>query len=359
MNKNLIKLGIIMLVVGGWLFSTGLSAMDKTETTIITDMAGREVKVPKEVDEVVGIGAGALRLITYLNATDKVVGVEEFEKRDQTGRPYIIAHPELAQLPSIGPIHGGDTELITYQNPDVIFWTYTTAGEADDLQRKTGIPVIVVRYGDLSSHRHTFYEALRLMGKVLDKEKRANQLTQYVESKIQELKERTENIPSEEKPTVYIGGVGYRGSHGVISTEPAYEPFLFVKARNVASELGVEHAMISKEKLVEWNPDIIFVDEGGYKLAIENLQQPKYQTIKAVKEENIYGVLPYNYYTRNYGTILANSYYIGKVLYPEKFADLNPQESADEIFRELIGKAVYKVMADQLGGFKKIELIEQ
>lgn len=367
MNKKYATIGTIIIVAviaGGLSVSTSgnpergdnLESEEKTDTITVTDMTGREVEVPKKVDEIVGLEAGALRLITYLNSTDKIVGVEQFEKDDQIGRPYIYAHPELSELPSIGPQHGGDPEQIVAQEPDVIFWTYATAGDAEDLQQKTGIPVIALEYGDLGAHRETVYEGLRTMGKVLGKEKRAEEVIQYIRSTIQDLEKRTEDIPSERKPEAYVGGVCYRGSHGIIGTEPKYAPFQFVNAKNPADNLGTEHAMVSSEKLVhDWNPDIIFVDEGSHSLVMDDLKEPEFKSLKAVQNENIYGVLPQSYYTHNFGTVLADSYFVGNILYPEKFDDINPEEKADEIYEELVGEPVYDNIEIDFGGFKNIK----
>lgn len=354
-EKTVIGAIVIVAVVAGALAFTTPWKTDLQGTRTVTDMSGREVEIPENVNEIVGLEAGSLRLITYLNATDKVVGVEQFEKDDQMGRPYILAHPELLELPSIGPIHGGDAALIAAQDPDVIFWTYCTAKDANDLQEKTNIPVVALNYGDLGANRDTFHEALGLMGEVLDKEDRAEQVIHHVGSTIEDLEKRAENIPSEEKPEVYIGGVGHRGTHGIVSTEPQYTPFQFVNAKNIAENLGVEHVMVDEEKLVDWNPDIIFVDEGGYSLVMNDLKEPQFRIMKAIQDENLYGVLPYNYYTTNYGTVLADSYYIGKVLYPEEFGDVEPSEKADEIYEELVGEPVYDDMKEDLGGFKRLE----
>jgi iron complex transport system substrate-binding protein len=75
-----------------------------------------------------------------------------------------------------------------------------------------------------------------------------------------------------------------------------------------------------------------------------------------VKNSEIYGVLPYNYYSTNYGTVLANSYYIGSILFPEKFADIDPEVKADEIYETFVGKSVYQDMKNTYGGFIKINL---
>jgi len=58
----------------------------------------------------------------------------------------------------------------------------------------------------------------------------------------------------------------------------------------------------------------------------------------------VYGVLPYNYYNTNYETVLADAYFIGKVLYPDQFSDIDPQEKADEIYTQFVGKPVFKAI---------------
>jgi iron complex transport system substrate-binding protein len=328
---------------------------EKNENTVkITDMLDRTVKVPEKVDKVVGVGAGALRLLVYLECTDKVVGVEDIEK--DGGKPYNYAHPELADLPFIGPMYGGDPELILIQEPEVIFWTYATVGDADELEEKTGIPVVVLGYGDLDDNKDVFYESLRLVAKVMGKETRAEELIQYIDDTIGYLNDRTKDIPDSQKQLVYVGGVSYYGNHGILSTEAAYSPFLYVNAKNVASELGMEHADIDKEKLIEWDPEIIFIDENGLYMVEEDLKDEAYASVLAVKNGEFYGVMPYNWYDVNFATVLANAYYVGKVLYPANFTDLDPEDKADDIYLKFVGKGVYQDMKDYYGGFKKLEL---
>lgn len=48
------------------------------EPLTVTDMAGRTVHVPAEPKRIISIGPGALRLIVYLDAQDKVAGVVEY-----------------------------------------------------------------------------------------------------------------------------------------------------------------------------------------------------------------------------------------------------------------------------------------
>jgi iron complex transport system substrate-binding protein len=338
---------------------------EKLDNIKIVDAIGREVVVPKEVNRIICSGPGCLRLIVYLNATDKVVGIEGFEKKKGVGRPYILAHPELLDLPVIGNGGPGDIgkgpnlEQTLKVKPDVIFLTYVTKEKADDIQQKTGIPVVVLSYGKLGTFSNEdLFKSLKIAGKILNKEDRAEEVIEFIKDCQNDLNNRTKDIPDDKKPTVYVGGVAFKGMHGIDSTQCKYPPFMAVNAKNVADELGkVGYIKIDREKLLEWNPDIIFIDEFSLKLIKEDYSKnPEfYNSLKAFKTGNVYGLLPYNFYMTNVGTALADAYYIGKVLYPERFNDINPEEKADEIYTFLVGKPVYEQMKKQFGGFKKLE----
>jgi len=109
--------------------------------------------------------------------------------------------------------------------------------------------------------------------------------------------------------------------------------------------------MIDKEKLLSWNPDVIFIDEASYSLVVEDLKDPVYQSLDAVREGRVYGVMPYNWYANNYDTVLADAYFIGKILYPDQFVEVDPEQKADEIYTMLDGKPVYAEMKQIFGGF--------
>jgi iron complex transport system substrate-binding protein len=337
------------------------TAQKNTATITVTDMANRSVDVPKDPQRIIGVGAGALRMITYLNAADRVVGVDDREQKQYNtsgfgmpsgiDKPYNLANPELATKPFIGS-RSGDPERIAAQNPDVVFFTFTTGKDAEALQEKSGKPVVALVAGDLGKNKETFYKSLNLMAKILGKEARAQVITTYIDTTIADLKSRTKDIPADKRPKVYVGGIAYNGAHGFLSTDPGYAPLLMVNGNNVAASAGAGgQMMIDKEKLLEWDPDIIFVDEASYSLMKEDLKDPVYQSLSAVKNGRVYGVMPYNWYANNYDTVLADAYYVGKVLYPEQFADIDPAVKADEIYTMLNGKPVYSNMSALFGGF--------
>jgi iron complex transport system substrate-binding protein len=329
------------------------------QTRMVKDMLGREVAVPEKTESVVGIGPGALRLLVYLQAQDMVVGVEELEKR--SGRPYIFAQPQLTDKPTIGPAFTGDAELIAARNPEVIFKTYTTRAEADELQRKTGIPVIALQYVNPTPEWHVLDSALALMGHVLGRSARAKALNEYYQSLIDTLNRTTANITGKEKPAVYLGGLSHRGTHGINSTSPYYEPFAFTNVHNVAATLRKKYnknegIMIDIEQLMVWNPEIIFIDLAGKALVDKDLDEHTsfFSQIEAFRNGEIYGVHPYNWYTTNYATVLANAWYVASVLYPAEFETVNPAQKANQIYRNFLGRGVYKAMAEEYGPYTRL-----
>lgn len=338
----------------------------------ITDAWGRHVTIPSDVERIICSGPGCLRYAVYLQALDKVVAVDDIEKsrRAFEARPYFLAHPELAEKPLFGEFRGRDNPeliLLLEPKPQVIFKTYADAGyNPDELQAKTGIPVVVLNYGDLTKHREDMEEALALMGKILKKESRAKEVIDFFEASICDLKARTLSISQKERPTCFVGGIAHKGPHGFTSTELAYPPFLFTNVKNIASAEGdskPQQVNFSKEKIIELDPQYIFVDlatlQAGEAGALSQLKNEAcFSVLSAVRAGRVYGLLPYNWYTINYGSVLADAYFVGSVCYPECFKDTDPERKADEIYEFLVGKPVFSQMNASFNGlaFTQINL---
>jgi len=336
------------------------------EQTVI-DGFDRSVTVPVPVESVLCSGSGCVRYLVYLQGEDLIAGVDSIEKegRIPEGRPYSLVHGDwLKDLPLFGEFRGkDDPEKVIGIGPDLVFKTgstgtaYGTSGaEADTLQEKTWIPVVAFPYGSLrdEAEKADMYAGLRVIGASIGREDRAEEVIAYIEATMADLEERTADIPADERKQVYIGGVSSAGAHGIISTEPAYPPFLWVHADNVASGLGTAHVDVAKEALVDWDPEYIFIDAGTIQAdnegAIGQLKtDPALRGLSAVKEGRVYGVLPYNFYNINYETVLADAYFIGTVLYPDRFADIDPVEKADEIYTFFVGEPVFDELSGQYG----------
>jgi len=356
---RLVRVSILILSV---LLIVNIGSGSSAGKMTVTDLAGRKVEVPVPARRIVAIGPGALRLVCYVSGVNRVVGIENIDREGSPGgKTYLIAYPELRKLPVIGqggPFSSPDPEKIVSVKPDVIFaCSFIDRKGAEDLQLKTGIPVVMLDYGISTIINESLYKSLRLTGRIIGEEKRAKDIVNYIEKTQRELDLRTKRIADGKKPVVYVGALGMRGGHGIESTQAKYPPFVMVNARNVVDETGREGSiMIEKEKLLIWDPDIIFIDLGNYNLVKQDYHKnPQfYQALKAVKNGNVYGQLPFNFYNTNIDTAIVDAYWAGKVIFPEQFRDIDPAKKANEIYRFFLGKPLYKELTRTYGGLTGI-----
>lgn len=260
-----------------------------------------------------------------------------------------------------GPGNAPDAELLFDAEPDVIFSMYNSEPAAvDELQEKTGIPVVALSYGEYEVFDPAIYDSMTLIGKITGNEERAEQVVSYMKEIKEDLNARTEK--TEDKPLVYMGCQSNRGSHGIESTDGNYVLFEALNIRNAAAEAGIpEYAMIDKEQILEMDPDIIIIDAGGYQiLADDHKANPDfYETLTAFKNGRVYMQMPYNWYYTNLEIAIADAYYIGSVVYPEAFADVNIEETFDEISKFFLGIEVYDEIAESYyGGCQAVSFSE-
>ena len=90
---------LVLLAFVSCLLGIATCGVFAAERITVTDMGKRMVEVPSNPQRIICLSSGTLRLIVYLGAAGRVVGVEAFEQTRPGARPYILAHPELAKLP--------------------------------------------------------------------------------------------------------------------------------------------------------------------------------------------------------------------------------------------------------------------
>ena len=331
-----------------------------TDTTrVIVDGAGRQVEVPEKVNSVVCVGVGALRYTCYMGAQDLVIGVEDYEVKEGMTRLYqYVNFEKFKNLPIIGTNGQPYTEEIIHLAPDVIVMSKSASVEADDLQTKTGTPVVVVPGSDTTLDQDAF-DTIRILGQLYGMETRANELTSYLNALQKDLTDRTKDIPEDSKPSVYVGGVSFKGHHGFEGTEAGYGPFTLIGARNLADTTGQSGAFnIDLEQVLSWDPDIIFVDFNGLNLIYEDYAKNPdfYNALTAVQEGKVYSQISFRSSASNLETALADAYYAACVMYPEQFQDIDPVTKAQEIFEMLLGANPYADLKEAGYEFRPIKI---
>ncbi|HJJ53999.1 MAG TPA: ABC transporter substrate-binding protein [Methanocorpusculum sp.] len=341
----------------------------------ITDALGRTVTIPDNPEKIAVSGSGALRYFVYLGVDlDRVVIVDYGDCNDTTtigdSRPYRLAHPEMLTIPVLGSkCSDVDAEKLIASGAEVLFLSTFTANleNANEIQEKTNIPVVMFYTGDYVTDAEKIQDTFHMIGTIFHKQERTESLINYFDTIEKDLQSRVPDLTNDQKPSVYIAGVSFRGGHGIDGTNPYYYPFAVLNARNIAGNVkgseSIGYVQVAKEQILDWDPDIIFIDlstlnaAGGG--AINELKNdPSYKELTAVKTGQIYAVNPHTYYVVNFETTLANAYYIGKILYPETFADIDPEAKANEIYKFVDGSAIYGKLKANLHGlsYQKLEI---
>ena len=344
----------------------------------VTDMVGREVAVnPGSYKRVVCIGAGALRMYSYIGDAALLAGVEDIDNEslanrpkmfDSVARPYVLAFGDtFRKLPSCGvggPMaQAAEAEKILACNPDIVISEFEDVEKSDALQQQLGIPVITLGAGSNGVFDEKFTGSMQLLGKVFGKEDKAANLTKFVADQRAAIEAKVANIPEGDKPSVYICGLGNWGTTDHLMTAENYISFQIAGVKNAVSGLGIQGiGPIEEEKFVELGEqmDIIIMDAA----AVKNIkplytQDPTlFDTCKAWQEGEVYLEMAYNAYYTNYEIALINTWFIAKTVYPEAFSDVDMTKKTNEVTKMFLGAELAEAIfacPGSFGGYGRID----
>ncbi len=365
MKKTLFLLAALSLCATG----CGNASSSSAEGMVnVTDMVGRIVSVkPGSYKKVVCIGAGALRLYSYVGDLNALAGVEDIDNMTVEGRPSMfdgIARPyQIAgasvfdKLPSCG-IGGpknqkAEEEKILACAPDLIISEYADVEKCNALQKKVGAPVLNVQSAN------KFEDSAKLLGTVLGTSSRANYVVQFRKDQMAAISARIDQA-NLTKPKGYIAGLGNWGTADHFSTSPNYEPFQVARINNVVTPdiFNTETRTITPENFVAKASEMEFMVFDSAAVAKIRAAGYDFSTCKAFQTGNVYLQMGFNVYYTNIETALINTWFISKSAYPSLFEDISIEAKANEITMAFNRANLYdaiKAKPLSYGGYQKIE----
>ena len=299
----------------------------------ITDMAGRTVVVPDEIETVFS-SSTVTAIFMYTLAPDKLLGwnyeLNELEKS--------IILEEYHDLPNFGMGDSINYEAVIAADPTIAVNVGTIndkmISDCDKLSKSLGVPVVAVD-GNLSASA----EAYRFMGELLGEEEQAEKLASYAEKTFADIEKM--EVPEDKKVRIYYGN-----GEDSLETAPAGSAhgqiIDMVNAVNVADlEMGEgSRVQISAEQLLAWDPDVIVVngepkaDTSGASAAEAILANPDYASLKAVQDQQVYGTpnTPFSWIDRPMGpNRIVGIRWLSGLIYPE-YLNYNVDEEVKEFF---------------------------
>jgi iron complex transport system substrate-binding protein len=193
---------LVVLIVAGMLAGVLFtqfwpSALSGPKYTTVVDMTRKAVNVPALVSKVVVLQSYWAEVAYLLGGSDKIVGISKYAQ-------YSIWIPDSVKNRTVvGDIFAGvNLETVVALKPDVVI-TDTGYGKAEEIIKALegqGIPVVRMFCQSFDDQ----LKAIRIIGKVLGSERKAEELVNYLNTKFNEIKSIASKIPKNEKPKVLM-----------------------------------------------------------------------------------------------------------------------------------------------------------
>ncbi len=338
---------IFLFVVGG---ITGFA-----QQLQVTDVLGRTVTLKKPAKKVLlGEGRDIVTLnILHARPGDLIAAWTDEFKKTLEYKQYVKQFPELDKIPTTGSGAAGfSAEKAIASRPDVAIFAVKGHGpgpEAKELinqLQSAGIPIVFIDFR--SSPFKNTVPSIRLLGKVLQLEDRANAFISFYESRLNKITAviKTKNPP---RPKVFMDMKAGMAENEFNSPgkDNLNQFILAAGGYNIGADaLPGPVGQLNQEFVISQKPTI-YIATGtdifrgkGVVLGAEvtpaeatvsikkRLQNPVVSTLPAVKNKRVYG-LWHLFYASPFNILATEC--IAKWVHPDLFQDIDPDASLREL----------------------------
>lgn len=313
----------------------------------ITDQIGRQVTLPDHVTRVVVLQHQTLNLLVQLNAAEDIVGVLSSWKK-QLGPQFARFMPNIEKLPTPGDLTQVNIESLLALRPQVVFVAnYAPQAMIQQIQN-AGIPVVAISLrqdaageknkmnptmvNEEQAYNEGLKEGIRLIGTVVDRQKQAEDLINYTFSARAKANAPVADIPENQRVRVYMANpdLNTYGSGKYTGLMMKHAGALNVAAASVKGA-----RQVSLEQVLQWNPQVIFVQD-RYPNVVKQIQNdPQWQRIDAVKNHRVW-LMPE--YAKAWGYPMPEALAIGelwmaKKLYPSRYNNVDVNAQAQDYYQ--------------------------
>lgn len=290
MKNNYLKKGLALLLSVVMVFTvtacgkeenknttSSSSSSAQAQTITLTDQAGREITLDEPAETIVSCYYITTYATIALGISDRVIGLE---KKAESRPIYQMAAPDLLKKTQVGTLKEFNVEATASLKPDLVLMPMKLSDYADTLT-DLGITVLVVN----PESQKLMEEMLTLIAKACGVEKRANELLDYYDDQLEDIKE---DITGTEEKTVYMAG-----NSSYLTTAPGgmYQSDLIALAggKNVAEQLEGDYwTEVSYETILAYNPQVIIIPCGSEYTVADVLNDQNLADVEAVKNKAVY-----------------------------------------------------------------------
>jgi len=249
-------------------------SQDDEDSLVIEDATGEEVSLEAPPERIVSFMPSNTELLFHLEVGERIVGVDDFSN-----------HPEEAlDLPKVGDSLEVDYEKIVDLEPDVVVITEAVTHLREQL-KEYGIKTVATGGETLED----VYSDLELLGEMCGVEERAEEKSQDLREKMDEITDETRDLSDEKRIDVlYISGT-YDG----INTpgDGTFQDTLLTNAggHNIASDKD-GWSQIDESEIIDRDPEVIIAPYHLEQDLEEYTEKDSWQDITAVEDNEIHFV---------------------------------------------------------------------
>ncbi len=289
----------------------------------IRDKMGRSVSVTTPVRRAVLFETYELLPVT--GSWDRVAGLSRYAFHNDLLR---AANPAaLRSIPDAGAAMDTNAEALMRLKPDLVL-TWSVNPETVKFLERRGLKVIAVYPESIAE----LYGVMRMEGKLFGREKRVESAIARMEEIFSLIRGRVAPIPpSQRKKAIFLTGKQTRvnGRIGV-----THDLFSLMGLINVGAEINERSRELSQERIVSWNPDLIFIWGNARYTATDLKNNPQWRHIRAIKNGAVFKEPSWGTWSPRLAPIAL---WMASKAYPERFRDINIDVRIDRFYRDVYG----------------------
>lgn len=322
---------------------TGADAAADAQTLQVTDSTGRVVSVPSSPQGIAVFDSFSGELAVLIGAGPQLTGVPAGTKSDQ------VLQQVYPQLEDVTSMSGNAINLETQVASEVdvaIVKSTMDDGQCAKLERM-GIPYVKVGYTTVSEQ----VAAIRLVGSVCgpDASARAEQIAAYYEQTVADVQRRVADIPDSERVSVYhaINDALMTDSRESLGTSwIEMSGCVDVAAGQEATSDSDYTATL--EQVYSWDPDLIVCNVADTAASIS--ADAAWSGLSAVKDGRVANIPIGATRWGQRGSVETwfAMLWLGCQVYPERFSDVDFEQTVKDAYQELYGVEVDDALYQQM-----------
>jgi len=308
------SLFVWLAIVMYWSVPPAAAPAGQPARTVI-DMAGRSVLVPSQVERVAAVGSVPVihSFIFTMGKADTIVNGMPLFAQGKRYRFHLRFAPNVARQPvTQGPGGEPDLERLLELKPQVVFVMDKMSVE---LLERHGFTVVFLAWRNQDDVR----SLMRVLGEIFGTEDRAAAYVTWFDQIVSRVTAAVADQPAAKRPRVLFASVKSMRSPHLIGD------WWIRQAGGISvteNDRLAERFDFSIEHLVEWNPDVMIVNDPG---EVEQVyQDARLRRVKAVQDRRVYsipvGAHPWGYRTAEQPLMVM---WTAEQLYGQGVAGLN------------------------------------